>query len=265
MTTAPAESQTAREWNMGRLIYNRRWVRRSEPYRHVVAQDVFVPEFYRELEADYRHLREQVKGSFTRSIKDYDAAASTLGEDHDGALGVFISREWHDMIAAVMGVEATGDVHASFHHHETGSASGWPHNDLSPGWFEDPPPGPAEVRLSDPDKLVYGKGPHSAETQAHEVMRGVSILFYLDNGPWQPGDGGETALFASSSDARAVGPAIAVPPIDNSIVIFECTPFSWHTFLSNRARPRNSLVMWLHRSKAEVTRRWGEASIVYWP
>ena len=92
----------------------------------------------------------------------------------------------------------------------------------------------------------------------------MSLLFYLANGPWHPGDGGETALYASSSDAALTGPAATVAPVDNSLVLFECTPYSWHTFLSNRVRPRESLVMWLHRSKQDTVDRWGEASIAYW-
>ena len=28
--------------------------------------------------------------------------------------------------------------------------------------------------------------------------------------------------------------------MNNSLVLFECTPFSWHTFVSNRTKPRNS-------------------------
>lgn len=261
--TATAAEPEVRSWNLGRLLYNRRWVRRTEPFVHIVAQDVFVPAFYEELEADYRTLLSG--GAFSRSIKNYDASAATLRADHDGPLSVFVSREWHDLIAGVAGVDTTGDVHATFHSHEVGSTSGWPHNDLSPGWFEDPPPGPDEVRLSDPEKIVYGKGPRDSTLPVHEVMRGVSVLLYLNNGPWTAGEGGETALFASNSDARTVGPSVTVPPVDNSMVIFECTPYSWHTFLTNVTKPRHSLVMWLHRRKDDVIERWGESSIVYWP
>ena len=52
--------------------------------------------------------------------------------------------------------------------------------------------------------------------------------------------------------------------MNNSLVLFECTPFSWHGYLGNRAKPRNSVVMWLHRPKADVVARWGEPSIVRW-
>ncbi|MDT4982832.1 MAG: hypothetical protein QOF95_322, partial [Pseudonocardiales bacterium] len=94
-------------------------------------------------------------------------------------------------------------------------------------------------------------------------IRAVSLLFYVGNPDWVPGDGGETGLFANI-DTAARGPRAAVPPVNNSLVMFECTPFSWHAFVSNVSNPRNSVVMWLHRRKDEAVARWGEQSIVYW-
>jgi hypothetical protein len=55
-----------------------------------------------------------------------------------------------------------------------------------------------------------------------------------------------------------------VPPINNSMLLFECTPYSYHSFISNRRSVRNCLVMWLHRPKEEVTARWGETVIEKW-
>ena len=91
----------------------------------------------------------------------------------------------------------------------------------------------------------------------------MSLLFYLANPDWQPGDGGETGLFADIATAHR-GATTAVPPINNSLVFFECTPRTWHAFISNRGKPRNSVVMWLHRRKNEVLERWGDESIEYW-
>ena len=34
--------------------------------------------------------------------------------------------------------------------------------------------------------------------------------------------------------------------------------------LGNRVQARNSIVMWLHREKADVVARWGETAIVRW-
>lgn len=91
----------------------------------------------------------------------------------------------------------------------------------------------------------------------------MSLLLYLGNPSWQPGDGRETGLFRDVA-TFAHGPAAAVPPINNSMMFFECTPWSWHAFVTSRVKPRTSVVMWLHRTKDEVRARWGDRSIEYW-
>jgi hypothetical protein len=243
------------------LVAHRRWVRRSRPFGHVVARDVFTPEFYGSLDAQVQ----QIIGdgtTFARNMGAYDATSSMLERHREGPLGVFLSRAWHDLMAGIWGMDATGDVTASLHHHEPGGRSGWPHNDLNPGWFPGPPPGAGEVRLAHNEVVDYQQGTRASGVEAREVVRGAALLYYLGNSEWQQGDGGETALYDSLSGS-ARGPYAAVPPINNSLVMFECTPFSWHSFLTNRT-PRTSVVMWVHRRKDEAVERWGEQSIVYW-
>ena len=249
----------ARTAVLAEVLQNRRWVRRTHPFPHVVAADVFVPAFYAELAAEFRRIAQEHPEAFRRSMPGYDAAGSEVGRD--GPLGVFVSRPWHDLVAGVGRVQPTGDVSASLHHHEPGAASGWPHNDLNPGWFPEPAPDPGEVRLSIDGDVGYHRGERPPGVPARETIRAVSLLFYLANPPWSAGDGGETGLYRSPSDPA---PAASIPPVDNSLVLFECTPYSWHAFVSNRAKPRNSVVMWLHRPKADVIDRWGEAAIVPW-
>jgi hypothetical protein len=249
------------EWPLADLIANRRWVRRDLPFPHIVASNVFVPAFAAALDAEFARIEREHPEAFVRNMTGYDASGAEIGRYRDGPLGVFVSREWHDLIARVAGVTATGDVSASVHHHDPGSAGGWPHNDLNPGWFPDPPPGPGEVRLAGASEVDYHTGARPPGVGARETVRAVSILFYLGNPSWEPGDGGETGLYARP-ERGALG--AAVPPINNSLVLFECTPHSWHGYLSNRGKPRNSVVMWLHRAKADVVARWGEASIVTW-
>jgi hypothetical protein len=250
-------------YRLDALLANRRWVRRTTPFPHVYAPDVFAADFYSRLEDEFRRVERAHAGAFARNMKGYDASGASVSRFRDGPLGVFVSREWHDLIARVAGVRATGDVNASLHHHGPLSQSGWPHNDLNPAWFAGPPPGADEIRLEYTDGVALHSGERPAGVTARECVRAVAVLFYLGNPPWQRGDGGETGLFADVASAHR-GPAVAVPPINNSMVFFECTPRSWHAFLSNRTSPRNSVVMWLHRTKDEVVDRWGEQSIEYW-
>lgn len=254
---------TAVAWSLEPILANRRWVRRDTPFPHVVAGNVFTTDFYAQLHDEFARVEREHPDAFRRNMTGYDAAGADLGNFRAGPLGVFISRAWHDLIAQVAGVATTGDVSGGLHHHDPGARSGWPHNDLNPGWFAGPVPEPGEVRLPFVDKVGYHAGERPPGVTARETVRGVSVLFYLGNPEWQPGDGGETGLF-TNVDSAARRPRAAVPPVNNSLVLFECTPFSWHAFVSNATKPRNSVVMWLHRPKDEAVARWGEHSIVHW-
>ena len=165
---------------------------------------------------------------------------------------------WSPGVAAV---RATGDVSASLHHHEPGSAGGWPHNDLNPGWFADPPAGADEVRLPRDAGVDYHHGARPDRVSARETVRAVSVLFYLANEPWWPA----TAARPGSTPGRARTDCPPPSPRGTTRCCCSSAPrCSWHGFLSNTASPRNAVVMWLHRDRAEAVDRWQERSIVRW-
>lgn len=261
MTDTALAASTAGLAGLGDVLANRRWVRNALPFPHVVARNVFTPDFYDALNSEFRRIEREHPETFHRAMSGYDASGAMLDHYRDGPLGVFVSRPWHDLLAGLFSVAATGDMTASLHHHDPGGQSGWPHNDLNPGWFAEPAAGTDEVRLPHDGQVQYHHGTRPDAVPARETVRAVSALFYLGNPEWEPGDGGETALYANGA-ARV--PAATVPPVNNSLVIFECTPFSWHGFVHNRVKPRNSVVMWIHRDKAQVERRWGADSVVHW-
>lgn len=240
-------------------LLSRRWLRRSHPFPHIVAYDVFVPSVY---EALVRRVSDAVRALGTHSyLEGHDIFGTTVTAQTAADLAPLTSRGWHDLLACLVGVRATGHVALGMHHHRIGSADGFPHNDLNLGWFAaDPAPG--AIELTQPDLVEYTTGAAKAAGVApRETVRAVAALYYLANGDWQPGDGGTTGLYARASDPVSK-PAMVVPPIDNSLFAFECTPTSWHSFISNRRRERNSIIMWLHRSKTEVIARWGADAIV---
>lgn len=244
------------------VLAQRRWVHREWPFPHTIAQNVFTDEFYKELEEDFRRVMGLQAGR--QSSPNYDANITLLSEHADGPLKVFLSREWHDMIAAVSGVTtATGDVSAALHHHEPGGRPGWPHNDLNPGWFGGPPPAGDEVRYENAEGVGYHHEPTDPAVTARANVRAVSLLFYLANPPWTPADGGHTGLYPSTAAAEQ-RQGMYVPPVNNTLMLFECTPFTWHGYAGHSRNERNSVVMWLHRPKQEVLDTWGDASIAYW-
>jgi len=240
-------------------------MRRSAPFPHVLAQEVFAGEVYAALEAAFKTLlAAPLQAHFNvgpfRHRSAYDVYSVGFTPRMTGPLSLFVSRAWHDMLAAVLGMTVTGDINGGLHHHRVGSASGRVHNDLNPGWFLHADDG-AGTNVSD-ERCDY----HSGATQEPELIvqervRAAAVLFYINNPPWRAGDGGETGLYLSASDSE---PAASVPPINNTLLLFEVTPYSYHRFLSNRRNERNSIIMWLHRTKPEAVSRWGN-KIVYWP
>ena len=95
------------------------------------------------------------------------------------------------------------------------------------------------------------------------TIRGVAIIYYLNNLAWAPGDRGETGLYRAAQDPIE-HPVVEVPPSNNSLLAFECTPHSFHTFRGNNRYARNSVIVWIHRQKSTVLGRWGDAAIVPW-
>jgi hypothetical protein len=253
--------------NLSTLLRNTRWTHRGAPFPHFVALDVFDRSYYREQVAAFgdllaRGLADRPDGMrFCRSVSGYDAYVLGFRRDIPAPFHIFLSRPWHDLIARVSGVTATGDLDGGFHHHVPNSSNGWCHSDLNPGWFA----GQAashDVNLSDASLCEYATGrPTRTGIRPREVVRGATMIFYLGDDGWSPGDGGETGLYGAP-DQPVERPDAVVPPVGNSLLIFECTPWSYHAFLSNTKRVRSSVILWVHRERGDAVSRWGSQAIV---
>jgi len=252
----------ARLISLARLLANRRWTRYSEPFPHVVARDVFQKAFYRELESQFQEAlidgvgRPGKRQRFVLQSPEYDAYVLLPDRGLADPLRLFISRSWHDLLAELFDVKTTLDVQCAFHHHSVGSATGWVHSDIGLRYFMDAP-------HSDGISLACaGRTPGAANAAGQNVrpvVRAIAMIFYLNN-TWSPGRGGETGLYRSVQDPPTQ-PVARVPPLNNSLLAFECSPYSFHAFLKNHEYPRNSVNLWLYRPKADVVARWGEDKI----
>jgi hypothetical protein len=249
------------------LIANRSWLHRAHPYPHIVARDVFTSGFYSAM-ADQlsaildRGLSGVPAGAlFSRGMRGYDAYGISLTEDLGEPLNIFVSVGWRDLICDLFAIGHTPYVFAGAHHHTPRSRDGFIHTDFNPVWF--PRAEPGSIQIPDIERCDFktGAGALPAEQKA-ETIRGAVVIFYLMNDGWQPGDGGETGLFLSGNDPISA-PAVRCAPVNNSLVAFECTPQSYHAFLAN-AKPRTSIIMWVHRQLGEAVERYGEERIERW-
>jgi hypothetical protein len=262
MHTTPPVPKHHGKTDLGHSLSNRRWIWRAKPFPHLTARDVFIDSVYGEFEEAFRHELSKDQSRFARNMKGYDASGRVLESGYRGPFEIFLSRAWHDLIADIFQANVTGDVVVSLHHHEPGSKSGRPHNDLNPGWFIDRPR-PDGINVADMPACNYEHGRTLDGSKARATVRAIAVLFYLANPPWSPGDGGETGLYWSGCDP-VERPVATVAPINNSMLCFPCTPYSYHSFIHNVRHPRNSLTMWLHAPKEDAVARWGEHTIVYW-
>jgi 2OG-Fe(II) oxygenase superfamily len=245
--------------SLARLLDTTRWIYSTHPFPHVIAYDVFKPPVYGQLARAFDSALESTDGR--PYMEEHGIHGCTIDQEIADHFYPLVTREWHDLLAAVLGIEATGHVALGLHHHRIGSQNGFPHNDLNPGWFIGEP-AEGEV-IASGSNIGYTTGVLRVSTQRPvvETVRAASMLYYVCNPPWRRGDGGETGLYRSARDDIA-NPVVSVPPLNNSMLLFECTPLSFHGFVRNCRSPRNSIVMWLHQTKAQVSSTWGQNAVV---
>jgi hypothetical protein len=256
--------------DLSTVLHNRRWILADCPFSHVSCTEIFQPDFYQALENSFHTIlslglsETPAKDKFSRIFRGYDAYGAKLPAANDDPLRIFVSREWHDMLAGLFNVKVTGDVNAELHHHVVGSSTGRIHNDLNPGWFVGEAE-PGSVNLSDNEICSYKFGERRSGEQRTPVqrVRAVAMLFYLANPKWRSRHGGETGLY-EFEDSAVKTPAVAIPPVNNSLIAFEVTPSSFHAFLKNKRSARNAVVLWLHRTYEDAVAQWGERSISKW-
>lgn len=246
------------------VLLNRRWMMFAEPFRYMIVQDVFVPQLYKKLEDAFQGVLDKGlsdtpnKNKFSRNMGNYDAFSVAIPQE--APFDVFLSQEMHDLLNDMFDVDSTGDLAGSLHTHKVGSRSGFIHNDLNPARF---PARKANDRSVFYNPSAYEMSGLAQGPNERTVMRAVAVLYYLNNGTWSPGDGGETGLYSySKQDVQY--PTARVPPINNLMMAFECTPFSYHAFMSNIRRTRNTVIFWLHNEYDESVKRWGETNFVFW-
>jgi 2OG-Fe(II) oxygenase superfamily len=254
-TATPLPGLQLLDGELESMLLNRRWIVRPRPFRYVIARNVFTPPVYARLEQAYQGVLERSAGKVY--MKQHDIHGGGLSAADAENFAPLLSRQWHDMIARIFDVDATGHVIAGIHHHRVGSANGAPHTDVNPGWFNGDPQPPA-LEFASHAAVEYTTGKKlQDDATPRNVMRAVALLYYIANPPWKAGDGGETGLYRSRRD-NVDRPVARIPPINNSLFAFECTPRSWHGFISNRREQRNTVIMWLHRTHADAAALWGE-------
>lgn len=254
--------------NLEDILENRKWLRHEWPFTYISAKDVFKSDYYYALTAQVKEILDRGlsevpdRGRFSRNMSGYDSYGIGFSKSTQGPLAVFLSSSWRDTISNLFGIGITPYIFAGSHHHTIDSADGFIHNDFNPSWF--PHADNQDIQIPNNEICSYktGAGP-LRDSEKVQVVRGVAVLFFLLNDGWQQEDGGEIGLF-TSSQSKVTEPALCCPPINNSLVAFECTPHSFHSFLKNKRISRTSIIMWVHRPIEEAVQKFGKDNLEQW-
>jgi 2OG-Fe(II) oxygenase superfamily len=238
------------------------WFQHERPFRHVRARHVFREDTYAALKREFVAVRDggpanaEEEARFAKRQPGYDALMVAMDKRLASRFAPLFERRWISFLAQLLHLPTLPQVDGGLHHVPVNSRSGWVHNDFCSAWFDEG--GAGEVVLPDRRKCDYFSGsPKSADARPREYVRAATMIFYIENDGWQRDSGGETGLYSSS---RAdLGAMVPVPPVSNSLLLFECSPHSYHRLLANPGCARNSIILWLHDNVGNAQARWGGA------
>jgi hypothetical protein len=249
-------------------LTGRAWTRHSRPFPWIGASDVFTAPVVGRLRAGLAELRSRGLSEvpdparLSRNMRHSDAYSWNLPADVGPPFDAFCTASWHGLVSRLFGVETTGDLNVAVHLHQPHSATGSVHRDLGEGWFSDQPR-PDGVNVMDLRRCGYTSGAAAPGVPVRRTARAVTMIYYLGNPGWRPDDGGGTGLYDHPDD-DVDAPRATVEPLDNSALLFENTPDSWHSYLGNGSRERTSVILWAHRRVEDAERRWGRGIVSRW-
>jgi hypothetical protein len=241
-----------------------RWIAYRHPFFHVRATNVFAPDTYNRLSKEFAGILERsIDGATSgpRMVKSqpaYDALILAINTQISRGFASVFSREWICHLAQLLGLPVTLRVDGALHHIPQGSRSGWLHTDLCSAWFDATAAVEGDLIFADGSRCNYFTGARrTATAEPEEYVRVATMIYYLNNDHWRHGDGGETGLYSTSRSN--LGPTNLIAPENNSLILFECSPHSFHRRLGNPGSSRNSIILWLHATVEFAEARWGNA------
>jgi hypothetical protein len=231
------------------------------PFRYSHIKNVFTEEFYEKLHSKFIELlsggisdtfdmnKFSYFGQITKETK-YDAY-SRVTDPNCNITSIFYSNLWKNFISNLFpDIELTVNSASSFHHHKVNSTSGFLHTDWNLQNF-------VKDELPNGINPWYFQCKHAGEPgvdNAYQVVKSIACIYYLGNEEWNEGYGGDTGLYTHHNENNFVKaipyenqiPYVKIPPVNNSMVVYEISPYSYHGFIQNKKIERNAMIQWFY-------------------
>lgn len=236
------------------------------PFPHVVIDNVFPERIHRALTREFRNVLDRGlslawnKNFFSR-LAIYNASIWTPSPFLPSSSNIFFTEEWLNFVTGFFpAVQRTNNTGLTFHHHPIKSRDTLVWHGMAYGAFKNNP-------LPNGINAWYHNCKHAedpttgnSEDIFHEI-RALAVVYFLNNGPWREGSGGEMGLYR---EGNTDAPAALIAPLNNRLLIFEVTPHSFHGFRKNFMHEQNCIVQWIFEKPEDTFRKYDKKNIVPW-
>lgn len=240
------------------------WQECLQPFRHFSASDVFDAPVYQKLCEQFSRILDTTAGVCEGRYRmrptqgANDGLVLGMTEPLAGAFAPLFDEAWLRSLATLLDLDFLPRIEGALHSNPQGSRTGWIHTDCCSAWFDERDASPEQLMLPPRGRCSYFTGkPKVAGARPVEYIRAATMIFYLCNDGWEPGDGGETAIYSQDCETPDTQVKL-IEPRNNSLFLFECSPHSYHRFITNPGRRRNSIILWLHATVEDAKARWGD-------
>jgi hypothetical protein len=246
-------------------------VRVDFPFPHLVIDNYLPSEQYEEFCKTLQKLKnddfsQSGDASKLSKMGGYDCYYWLFPKDIPAPLNHFSQKKFIDFIALKFDLKLTPEITVQFNHHPKNSRNGTWHTDYVHCFHteDDLNEDAARPWYFGCDYLSGTRLAHDCDKKILTRVRAASFLYFLEQDDWQPGDGGETGLGMRSPFNENIELHSGIEPHSNRLLIFECSPQSFHRMLSNTYKDRSLVIGWLHSTVKNAETRHG-AVPEHWP
>lgn len=242
-----------------------KWVHFTSPFSHFRAEQLLCPASYDRIATAYDAILGNTENNgpghdkLRKSMENYDARMLAIDSRIAAMFQPLFDVDWIKWLCDLCEIPFIAHIDAALHSSLPGSRTGWIHTDLCSAWFDEGKRAPKLNELFFPDRTScdYFTGRIKKDgCNPVEYIRAATIIVYLCNDGWTARDGGETALYSSLGKRADIN---LISPVNNSALVFRCSPHSYHRFISNPSKTRNSIIFWLHTTAEYGMSLWGSA------
>jgi hypothetical protein len=229
----------------------------SFPFNHMTVVNAFKNDLAIALSNDFEKLIQRGKpigkvGELAEVEYSAIGYTPTLFEFSNSLFSSLASLELKNAIAEYFGAVLDENITMGLHRHESPSKPGWKHSDFTIVSFPNVPPNLGAQRIYTGDCGVdYADDSRDRQPNTIKSARAIACIYYIANADWKDGMGGETGLYSRDGSQLVT----KVAPKNNSLLIFEVSPTSYHCYLGSNAMCRSSVIWWYHASPAYLYKK----------